>query len=167
MKDELTAALTALRQAMQIEAEGHQFYVKAAEATEDEKVQQTFRALAKDEENHLRMVRRQYDSLTSAKEWVTFPEAKGKPIDLDKPLFPKGREALEKAVAAKSGDLDALLFGLDIESRSHELYRKAALETPSAQGKAMYEFLVGEEQSHFDILMMRYEYIAGPIGWEA
>src|SRR3990172_2577297 len=161
MKNDLTPALTALRQAMQLEAEGYQFYTKAAQTAKDEKVKETFGILARDEDNHLNMVRRQYDSLTSAMKWVSFPEAKARPIDLSKPLFPKGKEALEKAAATKSGDLDALLFGLDIESKSYDLYRKAALETASAQGKTMYQFLAGEEQRHFEILMMRYEYLAG------
>jgi rubrerythrin len=72
---------------------------------------------------------------------------------------------LEKAVTAKSGDLDALLFGLDIENRSYDFYRRAAVETTDALGKAVFEFLAGEERGHFDILMMRYQYLTGSAGW--
>lgn len=48
----------------------------------------------------------------------------------------------------KSSDLDALLFGLDIENRSYDLYRRAASETTNAEGKAMFEFLAEEERGH-------------------
>lgn len=167
MEEERTEALGALRQAMRLEAEGREFYLKAAETTQDEKGRETFRTLAEDEENHLHLVQRQYDALRSDGQWVHLPEVRETQIDLGKPLFPKEREALERGAAAKSSDLDALLFGLDIETRSYELYRKAALETPAALGRAMYGFLAEEEQSHFDILMMRYEYLSGPVGWSA
>lgn len=101
------------------------------------------------------------------RKWAGFPEVKKTRIDLDKPLFSKGKEALEKGATAKSSDLDALLFGLDIEDRSYDLYRRAALETVEPLGKAMFEFLAGEERGHFDIIMMRYEYLAGPVAWQA
>ncbi len=165
MTEEIDTALTILKRAMQVEQEGREFYLKAAQTTQDEKGQETFRALASDEENHLRLIKRQHDALTSESMWISSPEVKPVRIDLDKPLFPEGKEALDRAVKAKSSDSDALLFGLDIETRSYDFYRKAASETVNQLGKAMFEFLAGEEKHHFDIVMMRYEYLAGSSGW--
>ncbi len=105
--------------------------------------------------------------MTREGKWIGSPEIKPVSISLDKPLFPKGREALEKAITTKSSDWDALLFGLDIETRSYDLYRKAASETNDPLGKQMFEFLAGEERGHFDILMMRYDSLFGPIAWSA
>ncbi len=167
MTEEIDTALAILKRAMQIEQEGREFYLKAAQTTQDEKGQETFRALANDEQNHLRLIQKQYNALTSQGKWVSSPEIKPMRIDLDKPLFPEGKEALDKAVTAKSSGFDALLFGLGIETKSFDMYRRAAVETADALGKAMFEFLAGEEKGHFDILMMRYEYLAGPIGWSA
>ena len=53
------------------------------------------------------------------------------------------------------------------ETKGFDMYRRAAIETADTFGKAMFEFLAGEEKSHFDILMMRYEYLFGPTGWSA
>jgi len=161
----MTEGLEILKQAMQVEQEGREFYLKAAETTQDEKGQQMFRTLASDEKNHFDLLQRQYNALKQDERWIEFPEIKKTQLDWDKPLFPKGKEALEKAATAKSSDLDALLFGLDIENRSYDFYRRAAVETTDALGKAMFEFLAGEERSHFDILMMRYQYLAGSVGW--
>jgi rubrerythrin len=165
MIEEVVNTKAILNRAMQVEQEGYEFYRKAAQATQDEKGQETFRMLASDEQNHLRLIKRQHDALTSENKWVSSPEIKPVQIDLGKPLFPKGSEAMEKAIKTKSRDSDALLFGLDIESKSFDMYRRAALDTADALGKAMFEFLAGEEKGHFDILMMRYEYLAGPMGW--
>ena len=167
MIEEIDTALAILKRAMQVEQEGREFYMKAAQTTRDEKGQKTFRALASDEENHLRLIKRQHDALTSESMWISSPEVKPVQIDLDKPLFPEGKEALDKTVTAKSSDSDALLFGLDIETKSFDMYRRAAVGTADALCKAVFEFLAGEEKGHFDILMMRYEYLAGPIGWSA
>jgi len=161
----MTEGLEILKQAMQVEQEGREFYLKAAETTQDEKGQQMFRTLASDEKNHFDLLQRQYNALKRDERWIEFPEIKKTQLDLDKPLFPKGKEALEKAAIAKSSDLDALLFGLDIENRSYDFYRRAAVETTDALGKAMFQFLAGEERGHFDILMMRYQYLASPSGW--
>lgn len=167
MTEEIATALAVLKEAMQIEQEGCEFYMEAAQTTQGEKGQEIFRDLASDEENHLRLIQKQYNALTSQSKWVSSPEIKPMRIDLGKPLFPKGSEALEKAIKTKSRDSDALLFGLDIESKSFDMYCRAAIKTADARGKAMFEFLAGEERSHFNILMMRYESLSGPTAWSA
>ncbi len=94
MSEEIAAALAILKQAMQIEQEGYEFYQKAERTTQDEKGRETYSALADDEQNHLRLIRRQYEALTSEARWVSLPEIKPTPMDLDKPLFPGSKEAL-------------------------------------------------------------------------
>jgi rubrerythrin len=96
---------------------------------------------------------------------VNSPGIKLTSVDLDKPIFPRGKQALEKAVTIKSSDMDALLIGLDIEIRSYDLYRPAALKTTDTLGREMFQFLAGEEMRHFNILMMRYDSLFGPISW--
>lgn len=164
-KAEIANALAILNQAMQLEKDGREFYLKAARGTSDEKGQAIFRTLASDERNHLNLIQKQQRALTRQSKWVSSPQVKPTPIVLNNSLFPKGREALEKAVGQKSADRDALLFGLDIETKSYDLYRKAALETANEIGKSMFEFLAGEEKRHFDILMMRYDFLFGPVAW--
>jgi rubrerythrin len=161
MAEDAKAALEVLERAMVLEQEGRSFYLQAAKTTQDENGKETFTNLADDEQTHFQLIKRQHDSLTSDKKWVSSPEVRAVTVDLDKPLFPKGKEALEKAITKKSSDWDALLFGLDIESRSFDFYRKAASDTADPQGKSMFEFLAGEEMEHFNILMMRYEALFG------
>ncbi len=167
MLQDTESALVILKRAMAIEREGHGFYLKAAQTTEDEKGRETFTTLAEDERKHLELINRQYKALRGEGRWVRSAEAKPVDADLSKPLFPKWRGALGKTITARSGDRGALLFGLDIETKSYDLYRNAALRTGDPLGKAMFEFLAGEERSHFDTLMMRYDFLFGPIAWSA
>jgi len=167
MQEETANALEILKGAMRLEREGREFYLRAAEATRDQKGRETFTGLADDEEKHYILLKREHDSLAGDRTWIDLPEVRKVRIDLDKPLFPEGERALQKAVTKESGDLDALLFGLGIENKSYDLYRRAALETRNTTGRALFEFLAAQERGHFDILMMRYEHLAGPVAWQA
>ncbi|MDP2729950.1 MAG: ferritin family protein [Dehalococcoidales bacterium] len=166
MNEDIETAVAFLTQAMEIEQKGRRFYLNAAQKTEDEKGRDIFTTLANDEIKHYQLVKKERDSLTEQGKWVASPEIKPVEIDLDKPLFPGGKKALEKTVTTKSSDWDALLFGLDIEIRSYDMYRQTAAKTQDPLGKQTLQFLAGQEQSHFNLLMMRYEslfgYGAGP-----
>jgi rubrerythrin len=163
---ENTVALQALRQAMRLEQDGYRFYTEAAERTADPRGKEMFLSLADDEKLHLRIVRDQYEALSTSKGWGSFAEAlELKPVDVDKPLFPPERGAFEKAIDPKAGNTDALLFALQIENQSYELYRKAAGETADPAGKDMYQRLASYERTHFDILMLNYEHLVSTGSW--
>lgn len=163
---ENTVALEALRQAIRLEQDGYKFYMGAAERTADSRGREMFLSLADDEELHLRIVQDQYEALSAGQGWVSSAEAlELKPVDLDKPLFPPEKEALEKAIDSKASDTDALLFALQIENESYELYRKAVTETADPTGKAMYQFLASQERTHFEILMLNYEHLVSAGSW--
>lgn len=166
MPEDEKAALGILERAMGIEYEGRQFYLKAAQTTQDKKGKEMFSTLAEDEQKHYGLIKRQHTAVTVEGRWVASSEIKPVDIDLDKPLFPRGIEALEKTVTARSSDWDALLFGLDIEIKSYDFYRRAASEIGDPLGKETFEFLAEQEQSHFDVLMMRYDSLFGPISWQ-
>ncbi|MEE9202631.1 MAG: ferritin family protein [Dehalococcoidia bacterium] len=160
-----TGALSVLREAMRLETEGRQFYRRAAEAIQDETLRQTFADLAGDEETHLKVVQQQYQALSEGGPWQDTPGIPRSRSDWDRPLFPRGREAVRQALASTDTPQEALLFGLSIETLSFDLYHRAATEEEAAQAQAVFQFLSGEERHHWDLLMMRYEALTGPTGW--
>lgn len=165
MTQETSSAIAILRRAMSIEQEGGAFYLKAAKETLDKKGQEMFAVLARDERSHLSLLKGQYDALKQNKNWVAAPGLQAVSIDLTKPLFPRGIRALKKAVAIKSSDWDALVFGLDIEIKSYDLYRKSAMQVTDAAATQIFKFLTEQEMGHFNMLMMRYESLFGPQSW--
>ena len=121
-----------------------------------------FLSPADDEKLHLRIVRDQYEALSAGKGWVSFSdEIEVEPVDLDKPLFPPE----ENVIDPKASDIDALLFALQVENESYELYRKAAAETADLAGKEMYQRLASDEHIYFDILMLNYEHLISTRSW--
>lgn len=162
---ETKTALTILQRAMAMESIGQQFYLRAAETTTDAKGQETFRDLAADEQDHFGIAKRQFDAITGTGRWAPSPDIKPLNAGLAESLFPTGKDGKEKRISVKSSEWDALLFGIDIEMKSYDFYRRAALEVQDPLGKQVFEFLAGQEQGHFDNLMLRYDFLYGPIAW--
>jgi len=158
-------ALAALDQAIDLEIEGQRFYLEAAERCTNPKGAEMFRSLADDEVVHERILRRQLEAVNKGEGWV-LPEGVAEvKADLTTPLFPEGEEAFQKAVQPDASDLDALLFALQIENESFNLYRELARTTENPNGKRMYEYLANAERGHFEQLMLNYEHLSTTGSW--
>lgn len=167
------AALTALNQAIELEIEGQRFYLEAAECTTNPKGAEMFRSLADDEVIHERILRRQLDALTQGEGWVpVLSTVEGLPEGLAEVtanfaalIFPDSEKVCEEAVRPDDSDLDALLFALQIENKSFELYREMIEKTTDPNGKRMYKYLANAERGHFELLMLNYEHLSTTGSW--
>ena len=151
------AALEALKQALALEKRGQEFYAQAATRTVDPKGKEMFRSLAGDEVMHAEVIQRQVDALAMGEGWSLPEGADQVEADLDSPLFPKGKLALEEAIRPDASDLDALLFALKLENDAFNLYAGLAKSAEDPIAKQLYEYLVGAERTHFDLIMLHYE----------
>ena len=166
-------ALAALNQAIELEIEGQRFYREAAECTTDPKGAEMFRSLADDEVIHERILRRQLDALTQGEGWVpVLSVVEGLPegvdevtADLAALIFPQSAKVCEETLRPDESDLDALLFALQIENQSFNLYCEMAEKTKDPNGKRMYEYLADAERGHFERLMLNYEHLSTTGTW--
>lgn len=164
------AALTALNQAIELEVKGQRFYLEAAECTTHPEGAEMFRSLADDEVIHERLLRRQLDALTRGEGWIKssllLPEGVDEvTADLTALIFPEGEKVCEETLRPDESDRDALLFALQIENKSFNLYREMAQTTEDPNGKRMYEYLAKIERGHFDLLMLNYEHLSTTGSW--
>lgn len=166
MQEHLAKSMAALSEAMALEQEGIDFYTKVADTVQDQEVRQTLLQLARDEKNHLSVLKRQHDSLSRQGLWQDSPEAPNAVTVSRKPFFPELEKAANMTDVAGSSVAEVLLFGMNIEARSYDFYNRTASTTDEPAGKALYAFLVAEETRHFNLLMARYEQVAGPTGWQ-
>jgi len=167
------AALTVLNQAIELELKGQRFYLEAAECTANPKGAEMFRSLADDEVIHERILRRQLDALTQGEGWVpVLNTVEGLPEDVAEVtadftdlIFPESEKVCEEAVRPDDSDLDALLFALQIENESFNLYREMSGKIEDPNGKRMYEYLANAERGHFEQLMVNYEHLSTAGSW--
>jgi len=115
--DQKGVALDALEKAIRIEKDGRRFYLQAAAGTRDQRGKEIFLSLAQAEEEHLRIVEKQYDSLS---------EGTGE-VDLGRPLFPPGREALEKMVRSGDSDLEPWVLRTTVTNSTGKVTQKPTI----------------------------------------
>jgi rubrerythrin len=165
MATDIKAASSALEQALELERNGYQFYTEAAGRTVDQAGKEMFQSLAGDEVLHQQVIQRQIDALGQGQGWALPEEAGQGEVDLETPLFPKGKLELEKTVRPDASDVDALLFALKIENDSFSLYAGQAQAATDSNAKALYEYLADAERTHFNLLMANYESLTSNAGW--
>ncbi len=85
--------------------------------------------------------------------------------DLAALIFPESEKVCEETLRPDESDLDALLFALQIENKSFDLYRDLAQTTDDPNGKRMYEYLAEAEGGHFERLMLNYEHLSTVGNW--
>jgi len=85
--------------------------------------------------------------------------------DLTALVFPQGEKVCGEVLRPDGSDLDALLFALQVENESFNLYREMAGKVEEANGKRMYEYLANAERGHFERLMLNYEHLSTAGSW--
>lgn len=157
--------INALSEALCHEEEGRTFYLKAAQRTVDPKGAAMFRSLADDARMHAEIIQRQLDAFKEGNGWALPECVFDCQADLDKPLYPRGKDALQQTIRPDDSDLDALLFAIKTENDSFHLYSEHARSSTDDQAKAFYEYLTEEARTHFDLLMLNYESLSSTRGW--
>ena len=159
------AVLKAIETAIQIEKDGLAFYTEAAKQTDDPNGKKMFQTLARDEAAHLKLFETVRESLLeveagSPRPYWPSPEqvAAISPKRLDRPpIFPTGEEI--KAAEILERELAALQRGLQAEKDSIAFYSQERDKTDDPDGKAMYAYLIEQEEGHRTILQGEYDYL--------
>jgi rubrerythrin len=157
--------LKAIETAIQIEKEGLAFYTEAARQTSDPNGKKMFKTLARDEAGHLKLFDGARQALLERGNWLS-PEqvAAISPGEFDHPsIFPAGDES--KAVEVPERELAALQRGLQAEEASIAFYSQEMAKTDDPDGKAMYAYLVEQEEGHRTILQGEYDYLTRTGFW--
>ena len=152
---EAKSVMEALKLAAHKEQDARKFYLESAKRVSDACGREMFKSLADEESNHLKMVQRQYESLSGGKGWVEFAETAA----AAKFRLLKSRKSLKQPVESSTSEADALLLAIQMENDSYDLYAQQAKAVSGEAGKQMYRYLAQAERRHFDLLMLNYEHM--------
>jgi rubrerythrin len=141
--------IEAIKTAIQMEEEGYQYYMDAAEATDNEMGQEMFRQLAKDEMTHRRTFEAMFDKLADAATWRKL--ASETPGVSELPVFKAKSKELQKSKGMVA-DANAVRVGMEKERLSIEYYEKAARETNDEQARVIFNNIMEQEEFHFNLL---------------
>ena len=146
-----------LRNAIEMEIDGREFFSEMAERVKHTGTKDMYMALARQEDRHIEVLEEQLKRLESGSDWTSPSAVKRSREAVPKVSVFGPRERAGYKIDPKAGELEAVQFGMEIEKRSIEYYRKAGSEVKGAKAKEVFNWLVGEEAGHLTILRAEYD----------
>ncbi|MBN1678162.1 MAG: ferritin family protein [Candidatus Thermoplasmatota archaeon] len=153
--------LLVLRNAIQMEMEGKDFFERAASKVQHARAKQMFEGLVKQEQRHIDVLGKEFERLSQGKSWMSLKEAEALPSGLPRVSVFKDAKLKRIRFPSNAGELEALKIGMDVEQKSIDYYTSARDRVANTKAKAIFSWLVKEESGHLTILSAEYEYRKG------
>jgi len=154
--------------ALELERKGYDLYISAAEKTSNKLGKETFKVIAAKEIDHMNaieaFVRATREKFTDLSEAINSINVKDKKAYL-KDIVSKLGKKLETEVPQDSDLEKAYQVAMGFEKDSYNLYKKLAGEVKEPQAKQFFEFLMGEENNHYELLQDTLQYLNKPDEW--
>ncbi len=162
--------LDALKMAVEMEKKGFDIYMKAASKTNNDLGRSTLEAIAAKELDHIKAIEEFSEKIgakaMSLDKAISLINVKNKK-DYILPIMEKLRSALDAKIKADSDLEKAYEVAMKLEKDSYNLYKKLAGESGEPQAKKFFEFLMGEEKTHYELLEETLQYLNNPGDWFA
>jgi rubrerythrin len=152
----------AIKTAIQMEIEGYDFYMKAAQETDNDLGRTMFEQLAKDEMEHQRTFEAMFDQIADPSTWRKLAsETPGVP---EIPAF-REKSKEQKQSGSLAGDANALRIGMENEEKSIKFYKKAAETAEDEQAKTIFSNIAQQEEYHYQLLQAELDSVTGTGFW--
>ena len=163
MKCNCMTSIDALRYAAENELTTSDFYTERIRTLKITEASEIFKGLAIEEQHHFKTIvnllrqAETYDEAVS----ISFPHTI-KPKEWIEEIFNKFKNGKLPLLPDKANAREALLFALEIEKRSFDLYSRATENAEDNGTKAVYRFLAGEENKHYYMINYAIDFIDDP-----
>jgi rubrerythrin len=156
MLNEQAATMQALKQAMQMEIDGKEYYLTQSQGSFSETGKKLFYQLSLEEEQHMKLFDKIYKSISARKAW---PEVKVEPHKGNfNSLFATENSNNEITF----GEMDAVLTAMKMENKSRDFYLSHSDAAAYPAEKEYYADLAQQERIHHSLLLDYYEYMQDP-----
>lgn len=143
--------------AIKMELDGEQYYMEQAEKHKNTNLHTVFLTLAKDERKHANILKDRLNKLTpELSDTTSYTEYKNI-FEQAEDFYSSIKETLEP--------VDVYLLAMEKEQEAIDLYREMLSEASNEQDKAIFEFLIKEEETHYAILEDIVSHVSRPIEW--
>lgn len=144
------ALLKAIKDAVMVEVKGQQLYSHAAEQATDAAARAMFQMLARDEDDHVRILTTQYRNLLADGHLNL---AGLNPAELDHGSQTVITDDFKRSVRKGSFEMAVISIGCDLENKAIAYYRDHAARTEDADLKQLFTWLLEWEDGHLTQLL--------------
>ena len=164
MAGEQQAAIDALKQALQMEIEGKEFYARAASQSGNELGRHLLASLAAEEDIHRQRFLEIYEGLRAKNAWpvVSFQPDGGQQL---RTVFAQASERVGAKLWAVATELETVRIARQMETRTYDFYQARRQAATSPIERDFYEKLAGQEQEHGLLLADYAEFLQDPAAW--
>lgn len=155
--------LQALKDAVQMEVEGRQFYLEAAKKVKSPGVREIMEYLAESEKYHIDKFTQIYQDLQKDPAW-TEAMAEFKPPKHEPYVCVLAMTKEDQGTGGED-DLQALKTGIRMEECSIAYYTKLAKENPNPLARRFFMSVAHEERGHYLTLLDMHNYLTLPEDW--
>jgi rubrerythrin len=142
--------IKAIKDAVMVEVKGQQLYSHAATEAEDPAAKAMFHMLAKDEDDHVRILMNQYKSLMAEGK---LDLASVHPAEVDHGSHRVINDEFKRAVKRGKFEMAVISIGCDLENKAIAFYKENAQRTDDPDLKQLFTWLVEWEDGHLEQLL--------------
>jgi len=152
----------ALETAIKMEKTGYDLYMKAAQKTSNKLGRSTLEAIAVKELDHIKAIEEFSEkNIGKAIESINPKDKK----DYVRVVMEKFAKYLDENIT-KDSDLEkAYKAAMGLEKSSYTFYKDLLNRSTDPLSKKFFEFLMGEENTHYELLSETLEYLNAPKDW--
>lgn len=144
------AMIKAIKDALMVEIKGQQLYSHAAQETKDPAARAMFEMLARDEDDHVNILKVQYKSLMN--EGKVDLDAVH-PAELDHGSQTVVTDDFKKSIKRGNFEMAVISIGCDLENKAITYYREQSKKAEDADLKQLFTWLAEWEDGHLEQLL--------------
>jgi rubrerythrin len=151
----------ALKNAIEMEKKGYEIYMRAARNTKNNLGRITLEAIAVKELEHIKAISQFASNISSAIGEIKPKEKR----DYIAPIMARLEEAVEEKVETDLALQEAYEIALGLEKEAYAFYQALFEQSGDPQSKNFFQFLMQEENTHYELLSDTLEYLTKPAEW--
>jgi len=144
------ALIKAIKDALMVEVKGQQLYSHAAKETKDPAARAMFEMLARDEDDHVKILSVQYKSLMEGGQ-INLDAID--PAELDHGSQTVVNDEFKKSIKRGNFEMAVISIGCDLENKAISYYRQQAAKTEDVDLKKLFTWLAEWEDGHLEQLL--------------
>ena len=155
-----------LKKALEMEEKGYKFYVDSAKKVEDSVTRKTFEFLAKNEIQHIKIIKAFYKGMAGGGVFPDLaPDDTKEKASEDIMIFAGSIKDLKEKIKPSESDKEALEFAIEFENSGYSYYQKFLKESKDKNLVKLLSFLLKEEDRHCKALITIHTYITDSANW--
>jgi hypothetical protein len=147
---EENTTLDILKQAILLERRDKTFYQNVAEKSDNRAVRDVFKMMAEEEQKHIETLSEQFKAYLRGKKIIPATYSDTANTSVTKKVL---TQEIKEKISAAGFEAAAISAAISMEKQAVKLYSDSAQTTTDPEAKALYEWLVGWEREHLNLLI--------------